>query len=83
MSRYAESVRADKSVRVDDAQAVTVLKAAPIHANSVAPFSPFALTLAFPKLSFSYERRTAPGNSNGYAEPRGGCVRRSIAGAVL
>ena len=59
-----ELVRADKSVRVDDAQAVTVLKAAPIHANSVAPFSPFALTLAFPKLSFSYERRTAPAETS-------------------
>jgi hypothetical protein len=56
-----ESLRADKSVHVDDAQAsVTVLKAAPIHVNPVAPFSPFALTLAFPKLSSTNERRTAP-----------------------
>ena len=57
-----ESARADKSVRVDDAQAsVTVLKAAPIHANSVMSFSPFALPLAFPKwMSSPYEKKTAP-----------------------
>jgi len=71
-----ESVRADKSVRVDDAQAVTVLKAAPIHANSVAPFSPFALTLAFPKLSSSYERRTAP------AETPTATLSRTVAASV-
>ena len=56
-----ELVRADNSVQADDAQASdTVLNAVPIDANAVAPSSPFLLTLAFPKLSSSYERRKAP-----------------------
>ena len=64
-SNFSEPVRvparADKSVRVDDAKAsVTVLKAAPIHANSVMSFSSFALPLAFPKpMPSPHERKTA------------------------
>jgi hypothetical protein len=58
-----ESMRADKPVRVDDAQAsIAVMKAAPIHAASMMSFSPVALTLAFPKPMFSpSERRMVPG----------------------
>jgi hypothetical protein len=65
-----EPVRADGSMRVDDAQAsVTVLRAAPIklasledvHVNPVAPFPPFALASAYPmQMSSPYERTTEP-----------------------
>ena len=77
-SNFSEPVRvparADKSVRVDDAKAsVTVLKAAPIHANSVMSFSSFALPLAFPKpMPSPHERKTA------FAETSMATLRRPV-----
>ncbi len=81
-----EPVRADEPVRVGDAQAsVTVLKAAPIklasledaHASSVAPFSPSALTSAYPmQISSPYERTTEP------AAPPTARLRRTVAASA-
>jgi hypothetical protein len=81
-----QPVRAHESVRADNAQAsVMVLKAAPMklasledaHANPVAPFSPFALTSAYPmQMSSPYEGTTEP------AETPTATLRRTVAASA-